>query len=151
MHIRIFLEFLEKYKCLCIDFPPPQGSRCVFNEQPCLKFKLWCQRRLLRVPWTARRSNQSILKEVNREYSLEGLKLKLRLQYIGCLMWRTNSLEKIPMHERLKVKEEEGGRGWDGWIASLIQWIWTWANSRRVRDREAWHAAVWGCKELDMT
>ena len=73
--------------------------------------------------------------------------LKLKLQYIGCLMWRTNSLEKIPMHERFKVKEEEGGRGWDGWIASPVQWRWTWANSRRVRDREAWHAAVHGVTE----
>ena len=68
-------------------------------------FELWCWRRLLRVPWTARRSNQSILKEISPEYSLEGLKLKLKLQYFGHLMWRTNSLEKTLMLGKI-----EGGR-----------------------------------------
>ena len=69
--------------------------------------ELWCWRRLLRVPWTARRSNQSILKEISPEYSLEGLMLKLKLQYFGYLMQRTDSLEKTLMLERLKV----GGEG----------------------------------------
>ena len=68
-------------------------------------FELWCWRRLLRVPWTARRSNQSILKEVNPEYSLEGLMLKLKLQYFGHLMWRTDSFEKT-----LMLGKTEGGR-----------------------------------------
>ena len=82
-----------------------------------------------RVTLTARRSNQSILKEINAEYSLEGLMLKLKLQYFGHLMWRAYSLEKTLMLERLRA--EEGNRRWYGWTASLIQWTWIWANSRR--------------------
>ena len=88
-------------------------------------FELWCWRRLLRVPLTARRSNWSILREINPEYSLEGLRLKLKLEYFGHLMQTANSLEKILM---LGAEREEDNRGWDGWMASLIQWIWTWAN-----------------------
>ena len=75
--------------------------------------KLWCCRRLLRVPWTARRSNQSILKEINPENSLEELMLKLKLQYFGHLMGRANSLEKLWCWERLKAGGEGGNRGWD--------------------------------------
>ena len=74
-------------------------------------FKLWCWRRLLRVPWTARRSNQSNLKEINTEYSLEGLMLKLKLQYFGHLMQRADSLEKTLMLERLRAKREGDDRG----------------------------------------
>ena len=74
-------------------------------------FKSWCWRRLLRVPWTARRSNQSILKEMNCEYSLEGLMLKLKIQYFGHLMRRVDSLEKTLMLESLRAGGEEGGRG----------------------------------------
>ena len=74
-------------------------------------FKLWCWRRLLRVPWTARRSNQSILKEMNPEYSLEGLMLKLKLQYFGHLIRRANSLEKTLMLAKIEGKGEEGSRG----------------------------------------
>ena len=85
--------------------------------------------RLLRVPWTARRSNQSILKEINPEYSLEGLMLKLKLQYFGHLMQRTDSFEKT-----LRLGKSEGGkrrddRGWDGSIASPIQRTWVWVDS----------------------
>ena len=76
--------------------------------------KLWCWRRLLRVPWTVKRSNQSILKEIRPEYSLEGLMLKLKLQYSGHLMGRADSLEKTLMLGRLKAKGKEGGRGLDG-------------------------------------
>ena len=94
-------------------------------------FKLWCWRRLLRVPWAARRSNQSILKEINPEYSLERLMLKLKLQYFGHLMWRANSLEKTWCLERLRAGGEGGNREWDGWMASLNQWTWVWANSGR--------------------
>ena len=93
-------------------------------------FELSCWRRLLRVPWTARRSNQSILKEINPEYSLEGLMLKLKLQYFCHLMRRANSLVKIWCWERLIAGGERGDRGWDGWMASLTQWTWVWANSR---------------------
>ena len=130
MHIRIFLEFLEKYKCLCIDFSP-QGSRCVFNEQPCLKFKLWCQRRLLRVPWTARISNQWILKEINPEYSLKDW-------YWSWISNRLATYCEEPTHwkrpwcwERFTVGGEGGDRGWDSWMASLTQWTWVRASSRR--------------------
>ena len=113
-------------------------------------FELWCWRRLLRVPWTARRSNQSILKEINPEYSLEGLMPKLKLQHFGHLMWRTDSLEKT-----LTLGKIEGGR-------------------KRGRQRMRWHhqldgheleqalrvgdgqgsltcCSPWGCKELDTT
>ena len=96
-------------------------------------FELWCWIRFLRVPWTARRSNQSILKEINPEYSLEGLMLKLKLQYFGHLMQRTDSLEKTLIGmgwERLKAGGEGDNRGWDGWMASLTQWMWVWASSR---------------------
>ena len=93
---------------------------------------LKCWIRFLRAAWTARRSNQSILKEIGLVYSLEGLMLKLKLQYFGHLMQRANSLETRPWcWERLKAGEEEGDRGWDVWMAWAIQWTWTWANSRR--------------------
>ena len=90
-------------------------------------FKLWCWRRLLRVPWTARRSNQSILKEISPQYSLE--KLMLKLQYFGYLMGRTDSFEKTWCWEDLKEGGEGDDRGWDGWMASPTQWIWVWVNS----------------------
>ena len=92
-------------------------------------FELWCWRRLLRIPWTARRSNPSILKEISPEYSLEGLMLKLTLQYFGHLMQRTDSFEKTWCWERLKAGGEGDDRGWDGWMASLTQWTWVWVNS----------------------
>ena len=92
-------------------------------------FELWCWRRLLRVPWTARRSNQSILKEISPEYSLEGLMLKLKLQYFGHLVQRTDSLEDW-CWERLKAGGEGEDRGWDGWMASPTQWTWVWISSR---------------------
>ena len=94
-------------------------------------FELWCWRRLLRVPWTARRSNQSILKELSPGCSLEGVMLKLKLQYFGHLMWRGDSLEKILMLERLRAGGERDDRGWAGWMASPTQW--TWVNSRSWR------------------
>ena len=94
-------------------------------------FELWCWRRLLRVPWTARRSNQSILKEISPEYSLEGQTLKLKLQYFGDLMGRTDSFEKTLM---LVFQLEAGGegdyRGWDGWMPLLTHWARVWVNSR---------------------
>ena len=113
-------------------------------------FELWCWRRLLRVPGTARRSNQSILKEISPEYSLEGLILKLKLQYFGHLMWRTDSLEKT-----LKVGKIEGirkgdDRGWDGWMALLTRRTWVWASS----GSWWWTGSLmccsqWGQKESD--
>ena len=92
-------------------------------------FELWCWRRLLRVPLTARRSTQSILKEISPGYSLEGLMLKLKLQYFGHLMRRTDSFEKTLMLGRLKVGREGNGRGWDGWMASTTWWAWVWVSS----------------------
>ena len=92
-------------------------------------FKLWCWRRLLRVPWTERRSNQSILKEISPEYSLEGLKLKLKLQYFGHLMRRADSLEKTLMLGKTEGRRR-GWQRWEGWMASPAQWTWVWAGSR---------------------
>ena len=85
--------------------------------------------RHLRVPWTARRSNQSILKEISPEYSLQGLTLKLRLQCFGHLMQRADSLEKTLTLRKTEGKRRRGSRGWDGWMASLMQWTWVWASS----------------------
>ena len=84
-------------------------------------FELWCWRRLLRVPWMARRSKQSILKEINTEYSLEGLMLKLKLQYFGHLMQRANSLEKTLMLGKTEGRRKGDERRQDGWTASLTQ------------------------------
>ena len=93
---------------------------------------MWSWRRLLRVPWTAKRSNQSILKETSPKYSLEELMLELNHQYFGHLMWRTDSLEELSSWcwERLKARGEEDDRGWDGWMASLTWWTWIWASSK---------------------
>ena len=91
-------------------------------------FELWCWRRLLRVPWTARRSNQSILKEISPEYSLEGLMLKLKLQYLGHLMWTPDSLEKTLMLGKTEGKKRRGQQRMNGWMASPTWWTWVWAN-----------------------
>ena len=96
-------------------------------------FELWCWRRLLRVPGTTRRSNQSILKEISPEHSLKGLMLKLKLQYFGHLMWRADSLEKIRMLGKIEGRGEGDDRGWDGWMALLSQWTWVWVDSRSWR------------------
>ena len=93
-------------------------------------FEPWCWGRLLQVPWTVRRSNQSILKEISPEYSLEGL-MKLKLQYFGHLTWKADLMEKKPWcWETLKAWGEGDNRGWDDWMASPTRWIWVWASSR---------------------
>ena len=116
-------------------------------------FELWCWRRLLRVPWTARRFSQSILKKISSGCSLEGLMLKLKLQYFGHLMWRADSLEKTLMLVRIEGRKRRGGQ--------RMRWL---DGHYRLNGREfGWipgvgdgqgglvYCSSWGCKELDMT
>ena len=115
--------------------------------------ELWCWRRLLRVPWTARRSNQSILKEISPEYSLEGLMLKLKLQYFGHLMQRTDSLEKTLMLGKIEDRKRRGRqrmRGLDGITSSMNM------SLSKLREMVKWQGNLvccspWGHKESDMT
>ena len=93
-------------------------------------FELWCWRRLLRVPWTARRSNQSILKEMSPGWSLEGLMLKLKLQYLATWCEELTHLKRPWCWERLRGGGEGDDRGWDSWMASPTQWTWVWVDSR---------------------
>ena len=93
-------------------------------------FELWCWRRLLRVPWTARRSNQSILKEISPEYSLEGLMLKLKFHTLTTWCEELTHWKRPWCWERLKAGGEGDDRGWDGWMASPTWWTWVWASSR---------------------
>ena len=150
---QFLLIFTDTCYCLFIKvgipthlFPPMVGMKWFFE--------LWCWRRLLRVPWTARRSNQSILKEISPEYSLEGLMLKLKLQYFGHLMWRTDSLEKTLMLGGIGDRRK---RGWQRtrWLDGITDWtdmnlskLW-----ELVLDGQGSLACCcpWGLKESDMT
>ena len=100
------------------------------NNLTMFTFELWCWRRLLRVPWTASRFNQSILKEISPECSLEGLMLKLKLQYFGHLMRRADSFEKTLMLGKIEGRRRRGWQRWDSWMASATQWTWVWVGSR---------------------
>ena len=93
-------------------------------------FELWCCRGLLRVPWTARRSSQSILKEISPEYSSEGLMLKLKLQYFAHIMQELTHWKRSWCWERLKAEGVGDNREWDSWMALPTQWTWVWACSR---------------------
>ena len=146
--------FLEDWRTVC-DPPIQYGFESwTIKKAECKRidaFKLWCWRRLLRVPWTARRSNQSILKETSPKHSLEGLMLKLKLQYFGHLMRRTDSLEKTLMLGKIegrRRRRQQRMRLFNGIIDSMHMSL----NKLRksAMDREVWCAAVHGVTESDI-
>ena len=151
---RDITSLTKVYRVKAVVFPVVMygSGSWTIKKAECWKidaFKLCCWRRLLRVPWTARRSNQSILKEISPEYSLQGLRLKL--QYFVHLMWRTDSLEKTPILGKIEGRRRRG-RQRMRWMASLTQWTWVWASSGSWwwTGSLAW-CSPWGHEVLDMT
>ena len=140
--VKVVLHPVVIYEC----------ENCALKKAECQRidaFKLWCWKRLLRVPWTARRSNQSILKEINPEYSLEGLILKLKLQYFGHMMQRADSLEKTLMLG--KIEGRRRGRQRMRWLDGITDSMEMSLSKLQeiVMDREAWHTTVHGFTKTD--
>ena len=149
MYVHAWLQYSQAMVCLPIMYGCESWTIKKAENRRFDAFKLWCWRRLLRVLWTARRSNQSILKEINPECSLEGLMVKLKLQHFGHLMWRANSLGKALKLEKLEGKRRRGQqrmRWLDGITDSMDMSL---SKLRQiVRAWEAWHAAVHGITKI---
>ena len=114
-------------------------------------FELWCWQKLLRVPWTTGSSNQPVLKEINPEYSLEGLMLKLNLQHFDHLIWRANSLEKTMMLGKIKGRRRKGNRGWNGWHHWLKGLEFEQATEHNERQGSLACCSLWGRKDSNTT
>ena len=124
--------FLQLWDIIDIDYTYFRCESWTVKKAECRRidaFEMWCWRRLLRVPWSTRRSNQFILKEISPDCSLEGLILKLKLQYLATWCKGLTHLKRPWCWARLRVEGEGDDRGWDGWMASSTWWTWVWVDS----------------------